>query len=103
MIIADAVVMITVNTVSTTTKKHEETPDFMEIDTRTTSIEGLVDFNGSPLIPTGKMDLDDDCLIPRDPFKDKVPDKQEYEGYMGNVRSSLLSHICPELIFSLFL
>ena len=72
---------------------EEETPGFMEIDTETTSIEGLVDFNGSPLIPTGKMDLDDDCLIPRDPFKNKTPDKQEYEGYMGNVRYFSFFHL----------
>ncbi|CAA7268307.1 unnamed protein product [Cyclocybe aegerita] len=50
------------------------------------SVSGLVDLNGSLLLPGSqvKITLSDDALIPRDAFEDVKPDKTEYEGYMGN-------------------
>ncbi|TFK62163.1 hypothetical protein BDN72DRAFT_903463 [Pluteus cervinus] len=30
------------------------------------------------------FDINDSCLVPKNPFEDTDPDKQEYEGYMGN-------------------
>ncbi|KAJ3511864.1 hypothetical protein NLJ89_g3859 [Agrocybe chaxingu] len=50
------------------------------------SVSGLVDLNGSLLLPGGqaKITLSDDALIPRDAFEDVKPDRTEYEGYMGN-------------------
>lgn len=82
----------------------EETPDMIEIDSRITSIEGLVNSDGSPLIPIGKVALDDDCLIPRDPFEDESPDEQGYEGYMGNVRyfSSTSCFFSSESLYPFF-
>ena len=63
---------------------EEDTPGMLEISETTTSITGLVDFEGISLLP-GKIELEKDNLVSGDPFEDKTPNKVEYEGYMGNV------------------
>ncbi|CAA7268308.1 unnamed protein product [Cyclocybe aegerita] len=63
---------------------EEETPGMLEVIETKTSISGLVDLDGSSLLPVGEIDLKEDALIPKDPFKDEEPDDTEYEGYMGN-------------------
>ncbi|KDR72653.1 hypothetical protein GALMADRAFT_142951 [Galerina marginata CBS 339.88] len=60
------------------------TPSMMEVSDTTTTISGLVDLDGSPLVSVGKVHLDNDSLIPKDPFEDETPDDTDYEGYMGN-------------------
>lgn len=66
--------------------EREDTPGMAEVESTTTTINDVVDLCGSALIPMGKLHIDDDCLIPKEPFEDERPDKTEYEGYMGNVR-----------------
>lgn len=61
-------------------------PGMAEVGHATTKIFGVVDLTGTLLLPKGKVKLRDDCLIPKEPFEDVVPDKKDYEGYMGNVR-----------------
>lgn len=69
-------------------KKRGPTPKFLEIEDETTSITGLVDLEGNVLIAKAKgrkLDLEEESLIPENPFERKKPDKTEYEGYLGNV------------------
>ncbi|KIM42422.1 hypothetical protein M413DRAFT_27183 [Hebeloma cylindrosporum] len=63
----------------------KETPGMLEVIEKSTKIKGLVDLDGVPLLSVGKIDLDDDCIIPKDPFEDEDPDDTDYEGYMGNL------------------
>ncbi|KAE9404681.1 hypothetical protein BT96DRAFT_916766 [Gymnopus androsaceus JB14] len=46
-------------------------------------VENIVDISGKVIRRT-KMELDEDCLIPENPFEDTDPDDKQYEGYMGN-------------------
>jgi len=62
-----------------------ETPGMMEVDSTSTNISGLVDLEGGSLVSLGKIEVEDNCLIPKEPFEDQSPDDEEYEGYMGNV------------------
>lgn len=64
----------------------DETPGMLEVTEKSTKISGLVDLDGVPLLSVGQIHLEDDCIIPKDPFEDETPDDTEYEGYMGNVR-----------------
>ena len=66
---------------------EDETPGMLEVNEKSTKISGLVDLDGVPLLSVGEIHLEDDCLIPKDPFEDEDPDDTDYEGYMGNVRS----------------
>lgn len=66
-----------------------ETPDMYEVDSTTTTISGLVDLDGFPILSKGKIDVESDCLIPNDPFEGESPDDTEYEGYMGNVSAKI--------------
>ena len=68
---------------------EDETPGMLEVTEKSTKISGLVDLNGVPLLSVGEIHLEDDCIIPKDPFEDETPDDTDYEGYMGNVRSYL--------------
>lgn len=42
----------------------------------------------------GEFCIDQDSLIPEDPFDGDGPDEQDYEGYMGNVRLRLNESAC---------
>lgn len=63
----------------------DSAPEMLEEDETSTNILGLVDLKGLPLLPFGKIELGDENLIPSNPFEGKIPEKVEYEGYMGNV------------------
>lgn len=64
---------------------ESDTPGMAEVTDTSTNISEIVDLDGVPLLPVGKLDIDDGCLIPKDPFEDTTPDDTEYEEYMGNV------------------
>ncbi|KAF8908584.1 hypothetical protein CPB84DRAFT_1744211 [Gymnopilus junonius] len=65
------------------------TPDMLEVTDTSTKITGLVDLEGRVLISVGKISIDPDELIPKDPFEGVNPDKTEYEGYTGNAAGQL--------------
>ena len=62
-----------------------------EVSYTTNTLSDITDLQGRPLVgdSSGSITILDDerCFVPADPFEGKVPDKTEYEGYMGNVRS----------------
>ena len=60
-------------------------PGMCEVDDRRTSITNLVYLKETPVFTSVTVPVQDDCIIPRDPFEDADPDDHEYEGYMGNV------------------
>ena len=62
------------------------TPGMGEVESTTTTLSDVVDLCGTSLIPMGELVVDDDCVIPKEPFEDETPDDTDYEGYMGNVR-----------------
>ncbi|KAF9525403.1 hypothetical protein CPB83DRAFT_818559 [Crepidotus variabilis] len=70
-------------------ESREETPGMGEVDSTSTTIEGLVDLDGNSILAFGKIEIGDNALIPRDYFDGKSPDKTDYEGYMGNGAGSL--------------
>ncbi|KAF9564500.1 hypothetical protein CPC08DRAFT_247955 [Agrocybe pediades] len=59
-------------------------PEIIEMNDPSTEISCIMDLDGKPLVANGKMNLKDECLIPKDPFKGVAPDDREYEGYQGN-------------------
>ncbi|KAF4616998.1 hypothetical protein D9613_008503 [Agrocybe pediades] len=59
-------------------------PEIIEMNDPSTEISCIMDLDGKPLVANGKMNLKDECLIPKDPFKGVAPDHREYEGYQGN-------------------
>ncbi|KIM42416.1 hypothetical protein M413DRAFT_27179 [Hebeloma cylindrosporum] len=65
-------------------------PQMAEVGYATTKIFGVVDLNGIPLLPKGKIKIGDDCLIPKEPFEDVVPDKKDYEGSPVRYRRTAL-------------
>lgn len=64
---------------------EDETPGMGEIDGTEVSINNLVDLAGNSLIGSARLSLDSSNLIPENPFEDGTPDREAYEGYMGNV------------------
>jgi len=78
----------------------ESIPSMAEVGHATTKIFGVVDLNGALLLPKGKIEVEDYCLVPKEPFEDVVPDKKDYEGYMGNVRhwNSAVLRLEPSLM-----
>jgi hypothetical protein len=79
---------------------EDETPGMLEVTEKSTKISGLVDLDGVPLLSVGQIHLEDDCIIPKDPFEDETPDDTDYEGYMGNVRSYLFLVSVRSHVFS---
>jgi hypothetical protein len=61
-----------------------------EIHEKSLSIKNLVDLRGNSILGSNTLPLEEDDLIPKDPFEDVEPDDKEYEGYMGNVCSPRL-------------
>jgi hypothetical protein len=66
--------------------RYRETPSMLEEIDRSLTISNVVDLNGNALLTGKDMAIDQESLIPEDPFEDLDPDEREYEGYMGNVR-----------------
>jgi hypothetical protein len=65
----------------------EVAPSMGDIIDSSLNMEKLVDLMGRPLISiSGRLPLNDENLIPENPFEDLEPDETEYEGYTGNVR-----------------
>ena len=62
---------------------------------QTLTVSNLVDLGGAELtgVPVGKLDIDDDAIISENPFGES-PDREEYEGYMGNV-GNFSQRTCP--------
>lgn len=58
----------------------------LEESSRSLELEKVVTLNGMPFLDS--LPLENEALIPEDPFEDASPDETEYEGYMGNVRQS---------------
>ncbi|KIJ69263.1 hypothetical protein HYDPIDRAFT_123543 [Hydnomerulius pinastri MD-312] len=58
------------------------TPDMMEESERSLSLTMVVTLDGERYLKS--MRIDDEDLVPADPFEDVDPDEKEYEGYMGN-------------------
>lgn len=56
----------------------------LEETDRHLKIKNMFDLEGQA---TGQaeFDINDSCLVPKNPFENIGPDDQEYEGYMGNV------------------
>jgi hypothetical protein len=61
------------------------TPSMMEEIDRSLTISNLVDLNGTTMMSGKDIHLEENSLIPENPFEDETPDETEYEGYMGNV------------------
>ncbi|EFI26740.1 hypothetical protein CC1G_15664 [Coprinopsis cinerea okayama7 len=59
--------------------RMEEVMDKVYQLTNAVTLEGKDAMGGQRTIT-----VDEDDLIPREPFEDMSPDKEEYEGYMGN-------------------
>ncbi|KAL5531710.1 hypothetical protein ACEPAG_4587 [Sanghuangporus baumii] len=62
----------------------DDVPTMGEEESRTIKISSLVDLDGNQLIGKESISLDNEELIPEDPFEDDDPDERDYEGYMGN-------------------
>jgi hypothetical protein len=69
-----------------------ETPSMIEVSETTLEVSNLVDLQGNSLLGQNTvLHIDENNLIPQDPFEGVEPDEKEYEGYMGNVsRFSLI-------------
>jgi hypothetical protein len=65
--------------------RRGRTPDMAEVSDTTLKIENLVDLSGSQIPGISMLELSEENLIPENPFEDQVPDKSDYEGYLGNV------------------
>ncbi|CAA7268416.1 unnamed protein product [Cyclocybe aegerita] len=61
----------------------DDEPDMDDVYETSISISRLVDLDGD-LISDATIDTEDDSIIPQNPFEGLSPDRQEYEGYMGN-------------------
>ncbi|KAJ3500137.1 hypothetical protein NLJ89_g9924 [Agrocybe chaxingu] len=61
----------------------DDEPDMDDVYETSVSISRLVDLDGD-LISDATIDMEDDSIIPQNPFEGLSPDRQEYEGYMGN-------------------
>ncbi|KAF8908586.1 hypothetical protein CPB84DRAFT_1843480 [Gymnopilus junonius] len=68
---------------------RSETPTMAEVEETNTQISGLVDLSGKALLTAQPVPIDEEELIPRNPFEDAVPDGKEYEGYLGNGAGAL--------------
>jgi hypothetical protein len=45
----------------------------------------------------GDLTINEEDLIPENPFEDVEPDDKDYEGYMGNVRRFLGTILCIDI------
>ncbi|KIJ04568.1 hypothetical protein PAXINDRAFT_159331, partial [Paxillus involutus ATCC 200175] len=59
-----------------------EDPGMLEESSRSLELKKVVTLNGMPFLDS--LPLENEALIPEDPFEDASPDETEYEGYMGN-------------------
>lgn len=66
------------------------TPGMLEETEFSLTIQNLVDLDGYHIMDD--LDIDEDHLIPENPFANVEPDDTEYEGYMGNVRIHIRRH-----------
>jgi len=66
-------------------------PEMNEVNDTEYRIEGLYDLEGDLAKLKRPIRLSEELdLIPKNPFKGEEPDDEEFEGYTGNVRFSLL-------------
>ncbi|TEB31947.1 hypothetical protein FA13DRAFT_1813724 [Coprinellus micaceus] len=72
-------------------ESEEETPRMGDISEDEYEISNMVriDHGEDVDIDFGDFKIDQDSLVPEDPFKGVEPDDEEYEGYMGNGAGSL--------------
>ncbi|KAF8844491.1 hypothetical protein BDN67DRAFT_962852 [Paxillus ammoniavirescens] len=59
-----------------------EDPGMLDEISRSLELEKVVTLKGIPFLDS--LPLENEALIPEDPFEDASPDETEYEGYMGN-------------------
>jgi hypothetical protein len=71
----------------------EDMPMMGEIDESEYTLRTLVDLDGRPVLSINDLRIDEDILIPKEPFEDQSPDRAEHEGYQGNVRYSTVPSI----------
>jgi hypothetical protein len=75
---------------------EEETPCMGEIEEDSYEITNMVriDEADEDEVDFGSFVINQQCLIPEEPFDGAAPDKENYRGYMGNVSLLLLSYSC---------
>jgi len=60
-------------------RQYCDIPEMKEVSDTETSISGLVDLDGVSILTYGKIDIEDDNIVQKDPFDDEVPDDREYK------------------------
>lgn len=68
-----------------------EDPGMIEVNERHTTLSSMTGLDGKPLFGmTNSLGIEEEYLVPGEPFEDEEPDETEYEGYMGNVSVYLI-------------
>lgn len=69
--------------------EDEFEPCMEEVLESSMTLKNLFDLQGNSLWGSHESHINDDSLVPREPFEDAEPDDKAYEGYTGNAAGTL--------------